>query len=423
MNRELKRQKLEMLESAETLEEIILASWNIFKSKFTSYQEQVEFITAIDSKKDEFYRKELEQKREEVYTELLLAFINEEDSNNIIESVSKKVGLAWWEIKDLILTKEKPNKIDKSIAKYVLKQYPESTKKAKELSHQIREAKIKVKMAECSGCDSFTEFSKRYNKVPRFEIEQAYDIVEKYDNELYKELEFPLLKKNTQRRNLELGRLSYRKNEDIRIAKELENGISRSTLESVEQKELLAFCKKNSLPVILVKKYIAKLKDNKDAFFNLSYDEQLKELLAYKTAEMEKAQPVINDILAINCGKKEVIDYYYYYKSGFFNRYFILLLSTCQLHSISYMFRNYIEKHRSSFDCFADKDIYTHSKKRSMFLDDELITYDSSEFLNIIKSLKEENLPLAKGLVVQKIKEGKNEKKAAKVIVKKNNIC
>ena len=84
MNRELKRQKLEMLESAETLEEIILASWNIFKSKFTSYQEQVEFITAIDSKKDEFYRKELEQKREEVYTELLLAFINEEDSNNII---------------------------------------------------------------------------------------------------------------------------------------------------------------------------------------------------------------------------------------------------------------------------------------------------------------------------------------------------
>ena len=60
MNRELKRQKLEMLESAETLEEIILASWNIFKSKFTSYQEQVEFITAIDSKKDEFYRKELE---------------------------------------------------------------------------------------------------------------------------------------------------------------------------------------------------------------------------------------------------------------------------------------------------------------------------------------------------------------------------
>ena len=58
-----------------------------------------------------------------------------------------------------------------------------------------------------------------------------------------------------------------------------------------------------------------------------------------------------------------------------------------------------------------------------MFLDDELITYDSSEFLNIIKTLKDENLPLAKGLVVQKIKEVKNEKKAAKVIVKKNNIC
>ena len=165
------------------------------------------------------------------------------------------------------------------------------------------------------------------------------------------------------------------------------------------------------------------LKDNKDAFFNLSYDEQLKELLAYKTAEMEKAQPVIDDILAINCGKKEVIDYYYYYKSGFFNKYFTILLSTCQLHSASYMFKNYIKKHSSSFNCFTDKDIYIYSKKRSMFLDDELITYDSSEFLNIIKTLKDENLPLAKGLVVQKIKEVKNEKKAAKVIVKKNNIC
>ena len=66
------------------------------------------------------------------------------------------------------------------------------------------------------------------------------------------------------------------------------------------------------------------------------------------------------------------------------------------------MFRNYIEKHRSSFDCFADKDIYTHSKKRSMFLDDELITYDSSEFLNIIKSLKRKIFLLLKGLVVQK---------------------
>lgn len=191
----------------------------------------------------------------------------------------------------------------------------------------------------------------------------------------------------------------------------------------MNRKSYLTFAKKNSLPAILVKKYIAKLKDNKDAFFNLSYDEQLKGLLAYKTAEMEKAQPVIDDILAINCGKKETIDYYYYYKSGFFSMYFTILLSNCQLHSVSYMFKNYIEKHRSSFNCFTDNDIYTYSKKRSLFLDDELITYDSSEFLNIIKTLKDENLPLTKGLVVQKIKEVKNEKKAAKVIVKKNNIC
>ncbi len=58
----------------------------------------------------------------------------------------------------------------------------------------------------------------------------------------YKRIGISSLKKNTQRRNLELGRLSYRKNEDIRIAKEVrKNGISRSTLESVEQKRATCF--------------------------------------------------------------------------------------------------------------------------------------------------------------------------------------
>ena len=87
MNREVWNNKLEMVEKAETLEEIIIASWNMFKGKFSTYQEQVAAITVIDKKKSEFYQKELEAKRELVYTELLLAFINDEDSNNIIEKV------------------------------------------------------------------------------------------------------------------------------------------------------------------------------------------------------------------------------------------------------------------------------------------------------------------------------------------------
>ena len=53
------------------------------------------------------------------------------DSNNIIESVSKKSWFSMVGNKDLILTKKNQIRFDKSIAKYVLKQYPESTKKEK----------------------------------------------------------------------------------------------------------------------------------------------------------------------------------------------------------------------------------------------------------------------------------------------------
>lgn len=423
MNRKVWNNKLEMVEEAETLEEIIIASWNMFKGKFSTYQEQVAAITVIDKKKNEFYQKELEAKRKLVYTELLLAFINDEDSNNIIEKVSNKVDLEWWEIKTLILTKKNPNKVDRAMANYILKKYPQNDKKEKEISHAIREAKLKVRMAEQSECNSFTEFSKKYNMVPRFEIEQAYDLVRKYDNELYKTLEFPLFVKKAQKRNMEKGRLQYQQNKSIKIAESLEKGLTKRVLEPIGQNELATFCQSNHLPIILVKKYLGKLKDEKELFFNLESDEQLAKLLTYKNMEMEKAQPIIDDILAISCGQKKTIDYYYFYKNGFFRKYFTGLLSSSQLHSISYMFKIYAEKHASSFTCFADKDIYNYSKNQNMFLDDELITYDSNEFLKVVNELKKENIPLAKGLIVQKIKERKNTKNTAKIIVKKNNLC
>ena len=58
-----------------------------------------------------------------------------------------------------------------------------------------------------------------------------------------------------------------------------------------------------------------------------------------------------------------------------------------------------------------------------MFFENEFVTFTQNEFTNVTKELEEERLPLAKGLITQKIKEKQASKKEAKVIVKKNNVC
>ena len=134
--------KIEVLEQAQTLEDIIIASWYLFKKDIKKFSDKVEVITMIGNKKEEFYQKELEEKRDIVYKELLVNFIN--GDNDIINSVSKKTNLAWWQIKQLVLETKNPNEVDKALARYMVKKYPESDTDERNNYYKIREANAKL---------------------------------------------------------------------------------------------------------------------------------------------------------------------------------------------------------------------------------------------------------------------------------------
>lgn len=87
------------------------------------------------------------------------------------------------------------------------------------------------------------------------------------------------------------------------------------------------------------------------------------------------------------------------------------------------MLKKYHEKHKTAFTCLDSKETAMFAKKGTMFFENEFVTFTQNEFTNVTKELEEERLPLAKGLITQKIKEKQASKKEAKVIVKKNNVC
>lgn len=411
--------KIEVLEQAQTLEDIIIASWYLFKKDIKKFSDKVEVITMIGNKKEEFYQKELEEKRDIVYKELLVNFIN--GDNDIINSVSKKTNLAWWQIKQLVLETKNPNEVDKALARYMVKKYPESDTDERNNYYKIREAKAKVMIAEKSGCKCFSEFSKRYHLVPRYELENAYEIVRENDKEFYKTLSFSVFN-NIQKKNSLAGRIEYLNNDRKRILEEITAGksLSKEMLTERNRRELVVFCEVNGLSTALVKKYIARLKDKKEEFFNLSYSDQVTSLLEYKREELEKAKPVIDELIEIAINKDKTIDYHYFYSNGFRSDYFIQLLANCKLNSACHTFKNYVANHSSAFTCLTDKDVSMCLRTNKMFFENNLISYTPVEFKNVVNNLKENQLPLFKGLIVQELNKSKKD---SKVIAKTNRVC
>lgn len=421
--KELKLKARQELEGANTLEEIITASWSVLRYSYKDLEEKDEIIKIIDRKKNEFYKKKLEEKRNIVYEELLANFVSG-DYEGAVDRVSKVTNLKWWEIKELILTKKNPDKVDKVLARYILKMYQQSGEKERELNRRIIESKIKVLLVEQSGYNSFIEFSKHYNRVPRVEIDYAYDTIKKYDQEFYKTLNFPFSTAKKQRNNLSQARSIYSQTTTNEVKEALKNGISELTLKSNKCKELVAFCEKYELPVVLVKKYIALLGEERQSFFSLDCDKQVANLLEYKRKELEKAQPIIEQLILTKTTvtSKKTIDYYYFYKNGFYKDYFVRLLTSCNLHNATYLFNEYYEEHRKSFECFDERNVYVLAKRENMFMEGKLVNYKTNDFLDVIGNLKEENLPLSKGLVYQKLQEKENTKKANKTIVKNRSM-
>lgn len=87
--------KIEDLEKSQSLEEIIIASWKIFRATLKNTEKQASLISMIEEKKNKFYQQELASRRDEVYTELITNFINHRDKD-IISKTCKKTNLAWW---------------------------------------------------------------------------------------------------------------------------------------------------------------------------------------------------------------------------------------------------------------------------------------------------------------------------------------
>lgn len=415
-------EKIDDLEKAESLEEIIIASWKIFRANLKNTERQALLISIIDNKKADFYRKELLTRKDEVYMELITNFINNRD-DDIISKTCKKTNLAWWEIKEILLTVKNPSKIDIVLAKYVMTKCPKEYTKEKELSHRIREAFIKVMLVENSGVSTFLEFEKKY-KASRIEIAQAYDTIKYYKNDVYKSLRFPL-KFNEYKSKMVTSAFTEYINREKTVAKEeIKKGISKESVASSRSRTLLTFYEETGIPILLVKRYVRELGNDNEMFFSLTYDKQKSILLEYKKKELLKIEPVINELFNIASNSyKTSLDYYNFYKLRYSTNEFVELLSSLQLHNASSMLKKYHEKHKTAFACLDSKETAMFAKKGTMFFENEFVTFTQNEFTNVTKELEEERLPLAKGLITQKIKEKQASKKEAKVIVKKNNVC
>ncbi len=415
-------EKIEDLKKAQSLEEIIIASWKVFRANLKNTERQFSLISIIDNKKEEFYHQELIARRDEVYTELVTNFINCRNED-IISKTCKKTNLDWWEIKEIILTVENPSKIDAALAKYIVAKCPKEYAKEKELSHRIREAFVKVMLVENSGVSTFSEFEKKY-KASRVEISQAYDIIEHYRNDVYKNLRFPLKFNEHKSKMVTDAFAKYINREKIVAKEQIKQGISREAITSGRSRTLLAFYEETGIPILLIKKYVRESDDKGEFFLSLDYDKQKSILLKYRKDELLKIEPVINELLTIASNSyKTSLNYYNFYKLGYNTNEFVELLSSLQFRNASYMLKKYHDIHKTAFACLDKKETTMFSKKGTMFFEDEFIAFTQSEFIVVTKEIEKEKLPLAKGLIVQKIKEKQVSKKEAKVIVKKNNIC
>ena len=304
-------EKIDDLEKAESLEEIIIASWKIFRANLKNTERQALLISIIDNKKADFYRKELLTRKDEVYMELITNFINNRD-DDIISKTCKKTNLAWWEIKEILLTVKNPSKIDMALAKYVMTKCPKEYTKEKELSHRIREAFIKVMLVENSGVSTFLEFEKKY-KASRIEIAQAYDTIKYYKNDVYKSLRFPL-KFNEYKSKMVTSAFTEYINREKTVAKEeIKKGISKESVASSRSRTLLTFYEETGIPILLVKRYIRELGNDNEMFFSLTYDKQKSILLEYKKKELLKidvasAKEFLNNYLNTYQGIKEYME-------------------------------------------------------------------------------------------------------------------
>lgn len=79
--------------------------------------------------------------------------------------------------------------------------------------------------------------------------------------------------------------------------------------------------------------------------------------------------------------------------------------------------------HPNAFTCYDAKEIAMYSKNSILTFENQTVNYEPANFVKVINELEEENLPMSKGLIVQKLTEKQNSKKITKSIVKPFQVC
>ena len=163
----------------------------------------------------------------------------------------------------------------------------------------------------------------------------------------------------------------------------------------------------------MVRRYCRLQKAKNSDFFKLDLAKQIEQLSLVKLDEVDKIKPLVAQLVDVfdENTYTNTIDYHYFYKQKLNKDEVSQFLRAINLENIAEKFRKYVTIHSNAFTCYDAKEIAIYSKNCMLTFENETINYDPANFIQVINELEEENLPMSKGLIVQKLTEKQNSKK------------
>lgn len=403
---------LAKLAKADTLEEIIIVGWQLERCGNTFKQD--DYLDLMKTKKDEFYYEQIQKREQEVRNSLLLYF-NNQTKGNLVDLTAIDTKLAWWEIREILLKKTNKDEIDNALLAYTLKVYSQNDFKERQLAHRIEEAKAKINIYLEADCPAPTDLKKMYG-IQMDEIIESYKILRENASEFYNSLD----KDNFIKKPREFKGNGYTK----QIITEVE-ALDEDYLLPKNRKNFIVFCEQNDFPASMVRRYCRLQKAKNSDFFKLDLAKQIEQLSLVKLDEVDKIKPLVAQLVDVfdENTYTNTIDYHYFYKQKLNKDEVSQFLRSINLENIAEKFRKYITIHSNAFTCYDAKEIAIYSKNCMLTFENETINYDPANFIQVVNELEEENLPMSKGLIVQKLTEKQNSKKITKSIVKPFQVC
>ena len=403
---------LAKLAKANTLEEIIATGWQLEKCGNTLKQD--DYLDLMKNKKDEFYYEQIQKREQEVRNSLLLNFVKPVQGN-VVDLTAIDTKLAWWEIREILLKKQNKDEIDEAFLAYTLKVYPQNDLKERQLTHRIEEAKAKINIYLEADCPSPTDLKKMYG-IQMDEIIDSYKFLRSNAYEFYDSLN----KDDFMKEPKEFKGNGYTKQIITEVA-----SLDEDYYLPKNHKNFVAFCEQNDLPTSMVRRYCRLQKAKNSDFFKLDLAKQVEQLSLVKLDEVDKVKPLAAQLVDVFDENTDIdtIDYHYFYKQKLNKDEVFQFLRAIKLDNIAEKFRKYVVMHPNAFTCYDAKEIAMYSKNFILTFENQTVNYEPANFVKVINELEEENLPMSKGLIVQKLTEKQNSKKITKSIVKPFQVC